>query len=102
MVAVDPRTGFVKALVGGVGDFDKNQFNRAVLARRQLGSSFKPFVYYAAFATGNYTPDSVIDDSPMTIADGDEPYQPRNYDNKFSGPITIRQAIAVSPKYSCN
>jgi penicillin-binding protein 1A len=96
LVAVDPRTGFVKALVGGVGDFDKNQFNRAVLARRQLGSSFKPFVYYAAFATGNYTPDSVIDDSPMTIPDGDEPYVPRNYDNKFSGPITIRQAIAVS------
>ncbi|PZO43773.1 MAG: penicillin-binding protein [Pseudanabaena frigida] len=96
LVAVDPRTGFVKALVGGVGDFDKNQFNRAVLARRQLGSSFKPFVYYAAFATGNYTPDSVIDDSAMTIPDGDEPYVPRNYDNKFSGPISIRQAIAVS------
>lgn len=96
LVAVDPRTGFVKALVGGVGDFDKNQFNRAVLARRQLGSSFKPFVYYAAFATGNYTPDSVIDDSPMNIPDGDEPYIPRNYDNKFSGSITIRQAIAVS------
>lgn len=96
LVAVDPRTGFVKALVGGVGDFDKNQFNRAVLARRQLGSSFKPFVYYAAFATGNYTPDSVIDDSAMSIPDGDEPYVPRNYDNKFSGSITIRQAIAVS------
>lgn len=96
LVAVDPRTGFVKALVGGVGDFDKNQFNRAVLARRQLGSSFKPFVYYAAFANGNYTPDSVIDDSPMTIPDGDEPYVPRNYDNKFSGSISIRQAIAVS------
>ena len=96
LVAVDPRTGFVKALVGGVGDFDKNQFNRAVLARRQLGSSFKPFVYYAAFATGNYTPESSIDDSPMTIPDGDEPYVPRNYDNTFSGPISIRQAIAVS------
>ncbi|MFN5864319.1 MAG: transglycosylase domain-containing protein, partial [Pseudanabaena sp.] len=91
-----PRTGFVKALVGGVGDFDKNQYNRAVLARRQLGSSFKPFVYYAAFASGNYTPDSVTDDSPMTIPDGDEPYVPRNYDNKFSGSISIRQAIAVS------
>ena len=96
LVAVDPRTGFVKALVGGVGDFDKNQFNRAVLARRQLGSSFKPFVYYLAFASGNYTPDSVIDDSPMTIPDGDEPYIPRNYDNKFSGAMSIRQAIAVS------
>jgi penicillin-binding protein 1A len=87
LVAVDPRTGFVKALVGGVGDFDKNQFNRAVLARRQLGSSFKPFVYYLAFASGNYTPDSTTDD---------EPYIPRNYDNKFSGAMSIRQAIAVS------
>ncbi|GBO55850.1 multimodular transpeptidase-transglycosylase [Pseudanabaena sp. lw0831] len=96
LVAVDPRTGFVKALVGGVGDFDKNQFNRAVLARRQLGSSFKPFVYYLAFASGNYTPDSTIDDSPMTIPDGDEPYIPRNYDNKFAGGMSIRQAIAVS------
>jgi len=96
LVAVDPRTGFVKALVGGVGDFDKNQFNRAVLARRQLGSSFKPFVYYLAFASGNYTPDSTIDDSPMSIPDGDEPYVPRNYDNKFSGAMSIRQAVAVS------
>ena len=96
LVAVDPRTGFVKALVGGVGEFDKNQFNRAVLARRQLGSSFKPFVYYLAFASGNYTPDSVIDDSPISIPDGDENYVPRNYDNKFSGGISIRQAIAVS------
>ncbi|MFN9465790.1 MAG: transglycosylase domain-containing protein [Pseudanabaena sp.] len=96
LVAVDPRTGFVKALVGGVGDFDKNQFNRAVLARRQLGSSFKPFVYYLAFASGNYTPDSTIDDSAMSIPDGDEPYIPRNYDNKFSGAMSIRQAIAVS------
>jgi 1A family penicillin-binding protein len=96
LVAVDPRTGFVKALVGGVGEFDKNQFNRAVFARRQLGSSFKPFVYYLAFASGNYTPDSSIDDSAMIIPDGDEPYVPRNYDNKFSGSISIRQAIAVS------
>ena len=96
LVAVDPRTGFVKALVGGVGEFDKNQFNRAVFARRQLGSSFKPFVYYLAFASGNYTPDSVIDDSAMIIRDGDENYIPRNYDNKFSGGISIRQAIAVS------
>ncbi len=96
LVAVDPRTGFVKALVGGVGEFDKNQYNRAVSARRQLGSSFKPFVYYLAFASGNYTPDSFIDDSPMSIPDGDEPYIPRNYDNKFSGGMSIRQAIAVS------
>jgi 1A family penicillin-binding protein len=96
LVAVDPRTGFVKALVGGVGGFQKNQFNRAVQARRQLGSSFKPFVYYAAFATGRYGPDSFVDDSPMSIPDGDEYYTPRNYDGTFSGGISVRQAVAVS------
>jgi penicillin-binding protein 1A len=96
LVAVDPRTGFVKALVGGVGPYDKNQFNRAVQARRQLGSSFKPFVYYAAFATGNYHPESGIDDSPISIPDGDELYVPRNYDGSFAGGMSIRQAMAVS------
>lgn len=96
LVAIDPRTGFVKALVGGVGPYQKNQFNRAVQARRQLGSSFKPFVYYAAFATKDYAPDSVISDSPVTYHDGNEPYAPRNYDNTFSGSISIRQAVALS------
>lgn len=96
LVAVDPRTGFVKAIVGGVGSFEKNQFNRAVQARRQLGSSFKPFVYYSAFATGDWHPDSVVDDSPISFPDGDEMYVPRNYDNTFMGPISVRQAIAVS------
>jgi len=96
LVAVDPRTGYVKALVGGVGPYSRNQFNRAVQARRQLGSSFKPFVYYAAFATGQYHPDSGIDDSPMSIPDGDEMYVPRNYDGTFAGGMSIRQALAVS------
>jgi 1A family penicillin-binding protein len=96
LVAVDPRTGFVKALVGGVGPYSQNQFNRAVQARRQLGSSFKPFVYYAAFATGQYHPESGIDDSPISIPDGDELYVPRNYDNTFAGGMSIRQALAVS------
>jgi penicillin-binding protein 1A len=96
LVAVDPRTGFVKALVGGVGSFNKNQFNRAVQARRQLGSSFKPFVYYSAFATGDWGPDSVVDDSPVSYPDGNEMYVPRNYDNTFMGAISVRQAIAIS------
>ncbi|MDX1976673.1 MAG: PBP1A family penicillin-binding protein [Pseudanabaenaceae cyanobacterium bins.68] len=96
LVAVEPKTAFVRALVGGVGPFKQNQFNRAVQARRQLGSSFKPFVYYAAFATGNYNADSVIDDSPVSYPDGYEWYTPRNYDNSFSGPISIRQAVAIS------
>jgi len=96
LVAIDPRTGFVKALVGGAGDYAKNQFNRAVQARRQIGSTFKPFVYYSAFATGNYTPDSGIEDTPITFPDGNEVYAPRNYDNTFMGSISIRQAVAVS------
>lgn len=96
LVAVDPNTGYVKALVGGVGNFQENQFNRAIQARRQPGSSFKPFVYYAAFATKDYAPDSTIDDSPISFPDGDEMYAPQNYDNTFMGPISIRQAVAVS------
>ncbi|AFY74728.1 penicillin-binding protein, 1A family [Synechococcus sp. PCC 7502] len=96
LVAVDPKTGFVKALVGGVGSYEQNQFNRAVQSRRQIGSTFKPFVYYSAFSTGNYTPDSVIDDSPVNYPDGNELYSPRNYDNTFMGGISIRQAVAMS------
>jgi hypothetical protein len=57
LAAVDPRTHFVKALVGGI-NYDKSQFNRAIQARRQPGSAFKPFVYYTAFATGKYSPSS--------------------------------------------
>ncbi|MFN3927563.1 MAG: transglycosylase domain-containing protein [Pseudanabaenaceae cyanobacterium] len=96
LVAVDPRTGYVKALVGGVGPYNKNQFNRAVQARRQLGSSFKPFVYYLAFESKQYGPDSYIEDSPISIPDGNEMYVPRNYDGSFSGGMSIRQAMAVS------
>jgi penicillin-binding protein 1A len=94
LVAVDPRTHFIKAMVGGV-DYKKSQFNRVTQALRQPGSSFKPFVYYTAFATGKYGPDSTIQDRPMTFNDG-EPYSPRNYDNSFKGAMSIRSAIASS------
>jgi membrane peptidoglycan carboxypeptidase len=96
LVSVDPKSGFVKALVGGAGSFEQNQFNRAVQARRQIGSTFKPFVFYSAFATGNYNPDSIVNDSPVSYPDGNEMYSPRNYDNTFMGGITIRQAVAIS------
>jgi penicillin-binding protein 1A len=95
LAAVDPRTHFVKALVGGV-NYQESQYNRAIQALRQPGSAFKPFVYYAALASGKYTPDSMIDDSPVSYPDGYEYYSPRNYDNSFQGPITLRQALAVS------
>ncbi len=94
LIAIDPRTHFIKAMVGGV-DYNKSQFNRVTQALRQPGSSFKPFVYYTAFATGKYAPDSTIQDRPMTFNDG-EPYSPRNYDNTFRGAMSIRSAIASS------
>jgi len=95
LAAVDPRTHFVKALVGSV-DYQKSQFNRAAQARRQPGSSFKPFVYYTAFASGKYTPYSVINDSPVSYRDGSGYYSPKNYGGSFSGPVSLRGALIKS------
>lgn len=95
IVAVDPRTHFIKAMVGGV-DYKKSQYNRAMQALRQPGSAFKPFVYYAAFASGKYAPDSTVYDSPVSYPDGYEMYSPRNYDGTFAGAVTIRKALEIS------
>ncbi|HEY9630616.1 MAG TPA: penicillin-binding protein 1A [Coleofasciculaceae cyanobacterium] len=95
LVAVDPRTHFVKAMVGGA-DYKQSQFNRATQAFRQPGSAFKPFVYYAAFATGRFDPDSTISDTPVSYPDGDGYYTPQNYDGSFYGGMSIRQALAQS------
>jgi penicillin-binding protein 1A len=95
LVAVDPRTHFVKAMVGGV-DYRKSQYNRAIQSLRQPGSAFKPFVYYTAFASGKYSPESIVNDSPVSYPDGYEYYSPQNYDGSFSGPISIRRALEVS------
>jgi penicillin-binding protein 1A len=95
LVAVDPRTHFVKAMVGGV-DYEKSKFNRATQARRQPGSSFKPFVYYTAFASGKYTPYSTVYDTPVSYRTGGSYYTPRNYGGGYSGPMSIRQALLVS------
>jgi 1A family penicillin-binding protein len=95
LVAIDPRTHFVKAMVGGV-DYNSSQYNRAIQALRQPGSAFKPFVYYAAFASGKFTPDSTIEDTPVSYPDGYEYYSPQNYDGGFAGPITIRRALELS------
>lgn len=95
LVAVDPRTHFVKAMVGGV-DYKKSQYNRAIQALRQPGSAFKPFVYYTAFATGKYGPESTINDSPVGYPDGYDMYYPQNYDGSFAGPMSIRSALAMS------
>ncbi|MDB9515520.1 penicillin-binding protein 1A [Roseofilum reptotaenium CS-1145] len=95
LVAVDPRTHFVKAMVGGF-DYETSQYNRAVQAQRQPGSSFKPFVYYAAFASGKYTPESVVNDSPVRYRDGSGYYSPQNYGGSFSGPVSLRKSLEVS------
>jgi penicillin-binding protein 1A len=95
LVAIDPRTHFVKAMVGGV-DYKKSNFNRAIYANRQPGSSFKPFVYYTAFATGKFSPDSTVVDEPVRYRDGDGYYAPRNYGGGYSGAMSIRHALAVS------
>lgn len=95
LVAVDPRTHFVKALVGGV-DPKTSEFNRATQAFRQPGSAFKPFVYYTAFATGKYGPESTVYDSPVSYRDGDGWYHPRNYDSSYGGAMSIRTALKLS------
>lgn len=95
LVAVDPRTHFVKALVGGV-DPKTSEFNRATQAFRQPGSAFKPFVYYTAFATGKYGPESTVYDSPVSYRDGDGWYHPRNYDGSYGGAMSIRTALKLS------
>ncbi|HZP36603.1 MAG TPA: PBP1A family penicillin-binding protein [Methylomirabilota bacterium] len=96
LLAIDPQTGYIKAMVGGY-DFFKSEFNRAVQARRQPGSAFKPFVYLAALESGQ-TPASVVDDSPIEFPAGrnGKAWKPDNYDRKFRGPITYQQALEES------
>ena len=96
-VAIDPRTGGIKALVGGF-DFDKNKFNHVTQAWRQPGSSFKPFIYSAGLEKG-FTPATVINDAPLFFDSsftGGQPWEPKNYDGKFDGPMTMRSALARS------
>jgi penicillin-binding protein 1A len=94
-VALDPATGRIRALVGGF-DFGRNQFNRATSAWRQPGSSFKPFLYSAAFNAG-VMPETTVDDAPLTAPDGGVPsWNPQNSDGRFAGPISVREAIVLS------
>ncbi|PZO80518.1 MAG: penicillin-binding protein [Mesorhizobium amorphae] len=94
MVAMDPHTGRVLAMVGGFS-FGESEFNRATQAQRQPGSSFKPIIYAAALDNG-YTPASVIMDGPVTIRIGNEVWTPKNYDGKPAGPSTLRAGIERS------
>jgi penicillin-binding protein 1A len=96
-VSLDPREGSIKALVGGF-DFMKNKFNHVTQAWRQPGSSFKPFIYSAALEKG-FTPSTVVNDAPLFFdADvtGSQPWEPKNYDGVFEGPMTLRRGLAKS------
>jgi penicillin-binding protein 1A len=91
IVAIDNPTGEIKAMVGGYS-FDESKFNRATQAQRQVGSSFKVYVYSAALEQG-FTPFDTILDAPFTTMSGGQPYSPHNYDEKFEGVITLRRAL---------
>ena len=95
LVAIDPRTGGVKAMVGGY-DFRKSQFNRAMQAKRNAGSAFKPIIYTAALEKG-LTAATVINDAEIEFPDGKGgTWKPKNYDNTFRGPVTMREALTYS------
>ena len=96
LVAIDNRSGEIRAMVGGFS-FDRSKFNRATQARRQLGSTFKPIVYTTAIDRG-FTPVSVFVDEPVSFEAGpfQPPYAPMNYDRKFEGPVTLRRALEQS------
>ena len=96
-VAMDPRNGAVRALVGGF-DFQKNKFNHVTQAWRQPGSSFKPFIYSAALEKGLKT-STVVNDAPLFYSaeqTGGKPWEPKNYDGRFEGPMSVRRALAKS------
>ena len=96
-VAMDPRTGSVRAMVGGF-DYSKSKFNHVTQAWRQPGSSFKPFIYSAALEKG-FTPATVINDAPLFFdagTTGSQPWEPKNYDGTYDGPMTMRRGLAKS------
>ena len=96
-VAITPQTGAIRALVGGF-DFTKNKFNHVTQAWRQPGSSFKPFIYSAALEKG-FTPATVVNDAPLFFdagVTGGQPWEPKNYDGTFDGPMTLRKCLPKS------
>jgi penicillin-binding protein 1A len=95
IIAIDPQTGFIRAMVGGV-DFRKSQYNATTQGRRQPGSAFKPIVYCAAIDRELLTPDSRIVDAPVSYPSYPKPYRPKNADGRYRGSVTVRQAIAYS------
>jgi penicillin-binding protein 1B len=101
LIAIDPRTGEILAMVGG-RSYNQSQYNRAVTSKRQPGSTFKPFVYLAAFEKAydegrtDITPATIVVDEPTTFTFNNQEWTPRNYDDEYDGPITLRRALAHS------
>jgi penicillin-binding protein 1B len=101
LIAIEPRSGEILALVGG-RSYNQSQYNRAVTARRQPGSVFKPFVYLAAFeraweeGRNDITPATVVFDEPTAFEFNQETWNPSNYEGEYDGPITLRRALALS------
>ncbi|MBI2878064.1 MAG: PBP1A family penicillin-binding protein [Candidatus Tectomicrobia bacterium] len=98
LLAIEPQTGYIRAMVGGY-DFSRSQFNRAVQARRQPGSAFKPFIYLTAIAEG-FTPADIILDAPVSYAGASGEWSPKNFTNKYYGPNTLRRALEFSRNVS--
>ena len=94
MIAIDPRSGDIRALVGG-REYERGSFNRAFAAHRQPGSAFKPFVYAAALAAG-FTPASLVDDEPVEVEQGGRIWTPSNYGDEYLGRVTMRRALMKS------
>ncbi|MFQ5520608.1 MAG: penicillin-binding protein 1A [Candidatus Methylomirabilia bacterium] len=96
LITIEPQTGYIKAMVGGF-DFLQSEFNRAVQAKRQPGSAFKPFVYVAALESG-LTPATLIEDSPVSYPEGADgkPWEPENYKKRFRGLITLQEGLEHS------
>lgn len=101
LIAIDPRTGEILAMVGG-RSYNQSQYNRAIVSRRQPGSVFKPFVYLTAFEEAadkgltDITPATLVDDSPATWEYDDQVWTPENYEGEYDGMITFRRALAKS------
>ncbi len=99
LIVLEPQTGRIRALVGG-RSYAASQYNRAALARRQPGSAFKPFVFLAALTNADGRPAltaaSMVDDTPITIANGQSAWSPRNYEDRYEGRVTVRRALEKS------
>ena len=96
IIAIEPKSGYITAMVGGSTFSEDNQINRAVQIRRQTGSGFKPYIYSAAIDTGLFTPASIIVDSPVIFYDGEEEWIPDNYSGTYKGKLRLREALRRS------